>query len=194
MKKILLIAVAVLATQVPVQAHAATAPVDVLLAGGPEANTININLSPDGRDYVISSAGVLEVGGSICVNPPGNPDELTCQAPEVAGFEVNAGGGDDTVTVGAEVPLGVTLRGGPGNDELVGGAGPDKLIGGSGNDRLIGRGGADSLYGGSGEDILIGGPGNDSLRGGPGLDTLIGGPGENELQQDPASFIRHQQG
>jgi hypothetical protein len=32
------------------------------------------------------------------------------------------------------------------------------------------------------------------LRGGPGEDTLIGGSGSNELQQDPASAVRHQGG
>jgi Ca2+-binding RTX toxin-like protein len=192
MKKALLIAVLIVGTQVPTHAHATSSPVDLLLAGGPEANTITINLSPNGREYLIESVGALEVGGSVCANPPANPDMLICQAPAISGFEVNAGGGDDAVIVGAEVPVGVTLRGGPGNDELVGGAGPDKLIGGSGNDRLIGRGGADFLYGGSGEDTLIGGPGNDVLRGGPGQDTLIGGPGNDELQQVPTSPIRRQ--
>jgi hypothetical protein len=194
MKKTILIAISMLATQAPLLAHAESSPVDVLLAGGPEANTIGITLSPDGREYVIDSTVPLEVGGSVCANPPGNSYELICQAPEVSGFEVNSGEGNDTVRVAREVPIAVTLRGGPGDDTLIGGAGADMLVGGSGNDRLVGRGGADSLYGGPGDDTLIGGPGNDVLRGGPGQDTLIGGPGSNELQQDPTSVVRHEGG
>ena len=190
MMKMTLIAMAAFATLLPAFARAGSAPVDVLLAGGPEANVISIKLSPDGREYVIDSNDPLEVG-AVCANPVGNPDELTCPAPEVSGFEVNAGEGNDTVTVAREVPVGVTLRGGPGNDRLVGGSGNDKLIGGPGNDRLIGGPGNDTLIGGPGNDTLIGGPGNDILRGGPGRDSLIGGPGENELQQDPPKSVVH---
>ena len=186
-----LVAITVLMTLIPAPAHAGSSPLDVLLAGGPEANTISIKLSPDGRDYVIDSSGPLEIGSSICSNPPGNLDELVCQAPDVSGFEVNAGEGSDTVTVSKEVPVGVTLRGGPGNDRLIGGSGNDKLIGGPGNDTLIGGAGNDVLIGGPGNDTLIGGPGNDVLRGGPGQDTLNGGSGNNELQQDPNSVVRH---
>ena len=190
MTKTILIAVVALAALVPSQANAGSSAVDVLLAGGPEANTISIGLSPDGREYVIDSNDPLEAP-AICANPAGNPEELTCPAPDVSGFEVNAGEGDDTVTVAREVPVGVTLRGGPGNDRLVGGAGNDKLIGGSGNDVLVGGAGNDLLIGGPGNDTLIGGPGNDVLRGGPGQDILNGGSGSNELQQDPSSVIRH---
>ncbi|MGA8747136.1 MAG: hypothetical protein WB507_14895 [Solirubrobacterales bacterium] len=193
MMKKTLIAIAALATLVPSPAHAGSSAVDVLLAGGPEANVISIKLSPDGREYVIDSNATLEVG-AVCVNPAGDPTELICPAPQVSGFEVNAGEGNDTVTVAREVPVGVTLRGGPGNDRLVGGSGNDKLIGGPGNDTLIGGPGNDTLIGGPGNDTLIGGPGNDRLIGGPGNDTLIGGPGENELQQDPSSVIRHRAG
>ncbi len=183
-----LIAIAALAMLVPAGADAGSPSVDVLLAGGPEANVISITLTPNGREYVIDSNDSLEVG-AVCANPAGNRDELTCPASKVSGFEVNAGGGNDTVTLAREVPVGVTLRGGPGNDTLVGGSGNDKLLGGPGNDTLIGGPGNDILIGGSGDDKLIGGPGNDVLRGGPGRDTLIGGPGENELQQDPNSVV-----
>ena len=165
MKKAILIAMAMLATQAPLLAHAEDSPVNVLLAGGPEANTIGIKLSPDGREYTIDSIVPLEVGGSVCANPPGNSYELVCQAPEVSGFEVNAGEGNDTVTVAREVPVAVTLRGGSGDDTLVGGAGADKLIGGPGNDHLVGRSGPDLLYGGSGDDTLVGGPGETNVTG-----------------------------
>jgi Ca2+-binding RTX toxin-like protein len=187
MKKAILISLAILAAQAPGIVHAKPQTFTILLAGGEEANTIHIWLSPDGRDYVIDSIVPLEVGGTICANPEGNANELICEASTIAGFEVNAGGGNDRVTVAREVPVPVTLRGGQGDDDLVGGAGPDELIGGAGNDRLVGRSGTDRLYGGGGNDTLIGGPGNDVLRGGPGQDVLIGGPGGNDVRQGPAS-------
>jgi Ca2+-binding RTX toxin-like protein len=183
MKKLLLIALAVLAAQGAVPAAGAEKAINMLLAGGPEDNLIEVKLSADGRTYAIDSTGPLEIGGSICANPPGNPNELICQAPAITGFEVNAGGGNDRVVIAREVPVPVTLRGGAGNDELVGGAGGDSLLGNAGIDRLVGRAGGDSLMGGEGDDRLVGGSGNDLLRGGPGSDELVGGSGANDVAQ-----------
>ncbi len=177
-KAILILFTVVAALSAPV-AHAESS-YTVVLAGGSAQNVIHIWLSADGRNYVIDSAVPLEVGGTICENTPGVPTELVCRAPLVAGFEVNGGEGDDSVSVAAAIELPVTMRGGAGNDTLIGGAGPDKLIGGDGNDKLSGRGGNDMIFGGHGSDELLGGPGNDVLRGGP-LDTLRGGPGHNTL-------------
>ncbi|HSS03620.1 MAG TPA: hypothetical protein VLK89_00340 [Solirubrobacterales bacterium] len=184
MKRLLLISLALVALFAPVAAHADPMAYTVLLAGGEEANKIRIWLSPDGREYVIDSAVPLEVGGTVCEHPEAIPTELVCGAPTIAGFEVNAGGGDDRVTVANEVSAPVTIRGGGGDDYLVGGAGTDKLIGGDGNDRLIGGRGNDLLFGGEGKDVLIGGPGNDVLRGGYGEDTLIAGSGNDSLHQE----------
>lgn len=186
MKKLLLTSLTLLALLAPSAGQAEPKAYTVLLAGGNEANKINIWLSPDGRDYVIDSVVQLEVGGSICVNPEGEPNELVCGAPQIAGFEVNAGGGNDQVVVGTNISIPVTMRGGAGRDFLTGGAGPDKLIGGEGNDRLVGGRGDDFLLGGEGNDVLIGGPGNDVMRGGFGEDTLIAGSGDDSLHQ---SFI-----
>jgi Ca2+-binding RTX toxin-like protein len=185
MKKLLSIVLAVLAAQAPAPAlGTAQAPTyTVLLAGGDEANTIRIWLTADGRDYVIDSVVPLEVGGEVCANPPGNQNELVCDAPSIAGFEVNAGAGSDSVTVARAIAVPVTMRGGAGDDTLIGGSGPDKLEGGDGNDRLVGGRGDDVLYGGSGKDVLIGGRGDDVLRGGPGEDVLRGGRGKNDLRQ-----------
>jgi Ca2+-binding RTX toxin-like protein len=183
MKRAILIATMVLAAQAAAVAHATEPSITVLLAGGSESDTIGIALSADGRSYEINSASPLEVGGAVCSHPAGNQDELVCEATWIAGFEVNAGAGNDAVTVARGVAIPVTLRGGPGDDDLVGGAGADKLIGGSGNDILVGRAGADSLFGGPGDDRLIGGSGNDLLRGEGGEDFLSGGSGRNELVQ-----------
>jgi len=182
MKKLFLALTLALAMQAPVLARA-DAPVNVLLAGSDASNAISIKLTPDGRSYVIDSVVPLEVGGSVCVNPPGMPTELICQAPAVASFEMNAIGGDDTVLVSGKVLIPVTVRSGPGNDYIVGGGGSDKLVGGEGNDRLVGRRGEDLLLGGGGSDILIGGSDDDMLRGGLGSDRLLAGPGANKTRQ-----------
>jgi Ca2+-binding RTX toxin-like protein len=181
MKKALLIALTMLAANTAAVAHAGERSLTVVFAGGAENDTIAISISADGRSYVIDSAAPLEVGGSVCVHPAGNPAELICEAAPIAGFEVNSGAGDDTVSLSHDVPIPATLRGGAGNDKLVGGAVADKLIGGTGDDTLIGRAGDDWLYGGPGDDKLLGGSGNDLLRGGSGLNTMLGGPGQNDV-------------
>ena len=89
---------AILAAQAATFARAETTSYTVVLAGGAELSMIHIWLTPDGRSYVIDSVAPLEVGGTICEHPVGSPTELVCQAPLVAGFEVNAGGGDDSVS------------------------------------------------------------------------------------------------
>jgi hypothetical protein len=185
-KTIVPMLVALVACSAPVVGASAEPPPEpttytIVLAGGATQNTMRIWLTPDGYSYVIDSAAPLEVGGTVCQNPPGNPNELVCQAPLVAGFEVNSGPKDDTVSVTPTVQVPVTMRGGAGNDLLLGGNGSDKLIGGPGNDRLGGRGGDDQLYGGPGSDVLNGGAGDDALHGGPGQDLLRGGSGENTL-------------
>jgi Ca2+-binding RTX toxin-like protein len=172
MKRVLLISLAVIALQAPALGHGHATPsrFNVLLSGGSENNVIRIWLSPDGRDYVITSIVQLEVGGTVCVHPEGMPNELVCEARSIASFEVNAGAGDDRIVVARKVGAPVILRGGAGDDVLIGGSGDDRLLGGSGNDALTGRGGDDALYGGPGNDRLFGGSGNDTCNGGAGRD------------------------
>jgi hypothetical protein len=190
MKKATLILLAILAAQVAtaasVWASAESSSYTVVLAAGGAENTVEISLSADGREYVITSAVPLEVGGQVCQNAPGDGTVLICRAPMIAGFQVNASNGNDSITVTREVQVPVTLRGAAGDDWLVGGAGPDKLIGGVGDDRLIGRAGDDLIFGGPGNDQIFGGPGDDTLLGGTGKDLIAGGPGVNNVRQDPA--------
>ncbi len=84
----------------------------------------------------------------------------------VDGSRIGAGGKPCEAPATEAVSL--DLRGGPGNDLLVGGGGKDSIDGGSGND---------VLEGGKGDDEVNGGPGNDIVRGGPGADKLSGGGG-----------------
>jgi Ca2+-binding RTX toxin-like protein len=184
MKKAILLMLSGLVALAAPFAHASTnTSYTVVLAGGVEESKIHIWLTTDGRSYVIDSVVPLEVGGAICENAAENPNELVCKAPLVAGFDVNAGPGNDSVAVSRTVLIPVTVRGGPGDDTVIGGGGPDKLSGGAGDDQLYGRAGDDLLLGGDGNDTLYGGSGDDVLHGGLGNDTLGGGPGENSVRQ-----------
>jgi Ca2+-binding RTX toxin-like protein len=183
MKKSILIVLALSAALFAPSAHAEGGPLTLLLAGTRADDVFRIGLSPDGREYRISSDAMLEAGGDLCGHPEERMNELACDAPSIAGFEVNVLAGDDRVVLGSDIPIPATLRGGPGRDRLTGGSVADKIIGGPGPDVLNGRHGDDLLIGGPGDDRLVGGPGNDRLEGGPGADLLVGGPGHNSLLQ-----------
>src|SRR5262245_13802317 len=182
MKWAAVISFAIVAFLAPPATTPAAESFTVLLAGGSASNGIHIWLTPDGHSYVIDSVVPLEVGGEVCTHPEGMPNELVCAAPPIAGFEVNADGGDDRVTVSRGVTVPITVRGGTGRDMLIGGTGDDKLIGGPGADRLIGGPGDDLLMGGPDSDVLIGGPGNDTLLTGSGFDFPRGGSGKNVIK------------
>lgn len=107
--------------------------------------------------------------------------------------ELNAGGGDDSFTVGdlsnTDV-VRVVFNGGDGNDTLDasetttqvsanGGAGDDTLIGGDADDLLQGGDGNDVIDGDRGDDIMLGGAGDDRMIWNPGggSDAMVGGDG-----------------
>ena len=90
MKRLLLSAIIVLAAFVAPSAHAAD-PVTVLLVGGPGEDVLDIKLSQDGRNYLVSSLGPLEADGEICTRVESSVNRLACRAVAVAGFEVNSG-------------------------------------------------------------------------------------------------------
>lgn len=186
MKRLILIAILALAACTAPAAHAVDGPVTVLLVGGSGTDVLGVKLSQDGRSYLIDSLFTpLEADGEICIRDEGDPDELTCEATAVAGFEVNTGAGNDSVIISPKILVPATLRGGPGNDRLRGGAGADKVLGGAGADFLYGHGANDWLLGGAGDDFLYGGIGGDRLVGGSGADYLHGGPGEDSEDLGP---------
>jgi Ca2+-binding RTX toxin-like protein len=108
--------------------------------------------------------------------------EFTFNRSAFAAIVVNAGRGNDTVTISDKNGAFTTLEntsifGGPGKDKLTGGAGAESLVGGTGNDVANGRSGDDGFFwtNGEGSDKLDGGSGNDSvsLTGGVGNDDFI---------------------
>src|SRR4051794_2637873 len=135
---------------------------------GPAADVIVVEATPQ-------DAGTLQatINGTVVGTAP------------VAGLtsvEVDAGAGNDRVTMGFNLPdVAVQVLGGDGNDRLTGSGGDETLIGGAGNDRLDGGGANDTLEGDDGDDQLLGGDGNDTLAGGAGRDILAGGWGDDSL-------------
>jgi uncharacterized protein YkwD len=108
---------------------------------------------------------VSTASGVVSVYDSGVRIAQTAQT-NVAKIVVDAGFGNDTVTINKGVKVGAVLFGGYGDDLLRGGSGNDDLYGGAGADRLFGRGGQDRLFGGSGTDSLNGGGGTNNLVGG----------------------------
>ncbi|HEU5063377.1 MAG TPA: hypothetical protein VFT79_09540 [Solirubrobacterales bacterium] len=185
MKRLVVSALLILAGCLATSAHAAGGPVTILLVGGSGQDVLDIKLSQDGRSYLVDSLSPLEADGKICTRPEDSNHQLVCEAVAIAGFEVNAGGGDDSVIISPKILIATTLRGGPGNDRLRGGAGDDKLLGGPGDDFLYGMQGKDWLFGNAGRDWLLGGGGEDRLVGGAESDYLNGGPGTDTTDLGP---------
>jgi Ca2+-binding RTX toxin-like protein len=117
-------------------------------------------------------------------NGDGTADQTFALA-DFTKISVNAGGGDDTVTIndvnGAFTDTKpTTIDGGDGNDKLVGGNGAETINGGAGDDQIDPN---------RGNDIDNGGPGNDSFTWDPGdgSDTDEGGDGVDVLNFDGAN-------
>ncbi len=76
-------------------------------------------------------------------------------------------GGDDRIAVEDGFPMGIVLdlRGGDGNDTLIGGSGDDTYNGGNGDDTLVDSPGADTFNGDAGFDTVL-------VQGTPGKDVI----------------------
>jgi hypothetical protein len=95
----------------------------------------------------------------------------TAQLPQTVWHEIQ-----ENVRVDGKVTLVTQIRGGDGDDILIGGPDAEHLVGGDGDDVLIGGGGHDVLEGGAGDDwILL--ASDTRAYGGTGADTfVIGAP------------------
>jgi Ca2+-binding RTX toxin-like protein len=150
-----------------------------IIAGSPQANTLNGGPGPDticalggndkvdgngGNDHVLAGLGwdnVVGEGGDD--NLDGNEGRDT----------LNGGDGVDSIVAGGH------------NDIMVGGGGNDIMKGQDGTDALRGKGGADTMEGGTDADIMFGHSGNDTLKGGGGNDELDGGLGKDTCVPGP---------
>lgn len=138
------------------------------IRGTDAADNIAVTYNPDTQNLD------LTINGTLIESRP---------AARVRNLIINAGKGNDTVTVDTgPKTTPATINGGDGNDVLSGGAGNDNINGGNGDDILNGNAGNDTLHGNNGNDTLSGGEGNDALFGDAGDDSLDGGSGNDRLR------------
>ncbi|HEY3018766.1 MAG TPA: hypothetical protein VGJ32_01155 [Solirubrobacteraceae bacterium] len=157
-----------------------------------------ITVARDGGSLTLTDPGAGDItmthaDGAGCKRTTGS---VTCDKLGDLRLKINAGDGDDTVTVSS--PAGVRVEGDGGDDVLAGGDGADTLDGGAGDDRLSGGGGADSLRGGDGADtadysatlvavsVTPDGTGDDGALGegddvGSDVESVVGGAASDDL-------------
>ena len=119
----------------------------------PEVNAGSDTFSFTANDGTVTTGvETLQITPRVVVDVP-NPEEDNTidQSAETDPQQIEAAGGNDTIT------------GGAGSDAIDGGAGDDIIDGGAGND---------TITGGDGNDTITGGPGNDQIDGGAGDDDI----------------------
>jgi Ca2+-binding RTX toxin-like protein len=161
------------------------AAVPVLLLGGPGNDTLtggagnDLLIGGDGLDVMDGQGGADVFAGQ---NGTDRVDYVSRTGPVDASFDGQADDGaageHDNILDDVE-----TIRGGSGNDSLVGNGNRNFLIGGPGNDFIFGQGGAG--------DDLNGGPGDDHLFAADGLsDEVNCGDGNDQAQVDLQDTFR----
>jgi len=156
--------------------------------------TFTINSVANPGDHVID---VANAGGHTIISDNGTSafESVEFTNP-TSTLTLNAGDGDNTITVGAlDAGFGAsfTIDAEDGDDSLtataanialsiVGGDGADTILGGTLNDTIDGGTGNDSLDGGTGNDSLAGGADNDTVKGGAGTDSIDGGAGNDSIE------------
>lgn len=128
-----------------------------------------------------------------------NGQQTTYPISTVRSLRINAGAGNDRVSLGQRI-INTSMYGGAGDDVLIGGDNADKIYGedgndeiyasfgndtvdgGRGDDRIEGQFGTDSILGGDGADLIWGNDGDDYIRGGAGADTIDAGAGSDRVE------------
>ncbi|MDA0920601.1 MAG: hypothetical protein O2945_16135 [Planctomycetota bacterium] len=144
--------------------------IDVANAGG---RTI---ISDDGTS-AFESVEFANPTTSLTLNAGDGNNTITVGALDAgfaAAFTINAEDGDDDLNATA-TNIALSIVGGDGADSLLGGSLADTIDGGLGNDTIDGGAGNDSLAGGADDDMVSGGAGTDSIDGGVGNDSVLGG-------------------
>jgi Ca2+-binding RTX toxin-like protein len=141
------------------------------LTSAPASAMVNHQLAVADGEMAVDG-GVLLIGGTagddsiVLANVGGvlyrNGANTGISLAGVTEVRVWGRGGNDDIDASA-LGLQDVLRGGAGNDTLVGGTGDDVLIGGFGNDEIVASSGNDFLIGGDGADRLVGSAGHDIL-------------------------------
>jgi hypothetical protein len=118
-------------------------------------------------------ANILELD----VNGDGTVD-ASFDRSQFSAIKINARNGDDLVQIdeaNGAIDEPATIRGGNGDDTILGGAAVDTIYGGNGDDFIDGNRGADVAFMGPGNDTFRWDPGDasDVVEGGDGSDTLL---------------------
>jgi RTX calcium-binding nonapeptide repeat (4 copies) len=109
--------------------------------------------------------------------------QVFCARERIAAARIDLGEREDRATI--DLPLPVTVLGGPGSDVLRAGTPADRVEGGDGNDDVAGGGGNDVVDGGLGYDVVRGDAGDDELRVADGLlDRIECGAGRDRVDAD----------
>jgi hypothetical protein len=159
-----------------------------VLEGGEGHDTLDGGMGLDWASYQLDALPVAaNLFAGFAVQRVGQPD-FTVDT--LIGIENVRGGSGDDFLIGSDISN--ILEGALGNDNLWGYGGDDTLIGGDGNDVAVGGDGNDIIESGLGQDWLYGQAGNDTLRG---TDTvantfnvLVGGDGNDTLIGGPSGF------
>lgn len=136
---------------------------------------------------------LVDGGANILVTIDG-VEAGTFLAADVTKISMNGKSGRDDLIIdesgGRFKPFKVELRGGAGNDVIIGGRDKIKALGEDGSDTITGRGyldgglGNDTINGSIGKDYIFGGEGNDFVDGEEGNDVIWGGAGNDRLEGD----------
>ncbi len=162
--------------------------------GGAGNDTIEVNGGNGGEQFTVApSATVGRIAFDRTGPTPPGPFNLDIGTAER--LDLNANGGDDSMTSTTADGFALDIDGGNENDTLDGGDGADLITGGAGNDRIIGdnnpAGTRDNSVGGDGDDTLVWNPGDgdDTNEGGAGNDTIEvnGGGGPEEFEVKPSA-------
>ncbi len=155
---------------------------------------ITVLAASGGNDDIHVSNGA---DGGIVVSV--NGEEYAYTKKEAATLIIDAGAGNDNITVDEDVAMELHITGGKGNDNLQGGSGNDIIVdnldsniisGGAGDDTLIANGNSskgwlgkawDAIRGNQPSNVINGGEGNDYIEGGKGNDTINGGAGDDYI-------------
>jgi hypothetical protein len=167
----------------------------VSIVGGPEANTVEVNVCCGGRVQVEDlAAGAVAGAGCSQVSTT----MVECALVSEADASLGAGNDSWSHKAGSDPLSTQRIDGGDGNDTIVsssaqnndfitGGAGDDLLNGNGGDDRISGGADDDTVLGGAGNDVVGGDAGDDTVRGEGNDDAVSGGSGRDVINGDSSA-------
>jgi RTX calcium-binding nonapeptide repeat (4 copies) len=162
--------------------------VSYLSADATSLNTLNVRMAGQRIEFSDRTVdGGIDPGtcdpGAISDDANAWIVQVFCSRERLTTARIDLGEREDRATI--ELPLPVTVLGGPGSDVLRTGSPADTIDGGDGNDDLGAGGGSDVLDGGLGYDVLRGDAGDDQLRVADGLlDRVECGAGRDRVDAD----------